>query len=333
MNCMKRLTSLFVMMCLLLGSFILPVSAAQKEEIIYGVGRVTASKLKLYSKADSESKVLATAEKGEYVVVIRKSSTDGWFRVNYNLEEGYMKKKELDIQKRQDIELGYGKINESIVYMRSGPGTEYSILHSGFRDKKYYIIGLEKGWYKVLRNDATCYVRSDLMDLTEVPYENKASEEKPKYFKDGKPISETDYKESESVAVAEKGGYYAPINGPAILARAQKFIGVPYVFGGYSPAGFDCSGLVYYILTEMGYPAHRTAADQYQMGYSIKKENLHPGDLVFFSNTYKGGISHVGIYAGNGKFLHAPKEGSSVSYSNLSGYWADHYYGARRISQ
>ena len=83
----------------------------------------------------------------------------------------------------------------------------------------------------------------------------------------------------------------------------------------------------------MGYSVSRTPAGQFSIGTTVSKENLKPGDIVYFANTYISGISHVGIYAGNGQFIHSPNSRSTVSYSDLtSGYWANHYYGARRVA-
>lgn len=327
MNFAKRIFCIFTILVFFLLCF--PVTVFANDNIMYGAGYVITSKLRLYSKKSVDSQVLDIASQGERVVVI--SMDDDWCKVNYNLQEGYMNASCLDIQTQEHVELGYGKIKESIVYLRSGAGTEYSILSSGFRDKEYYILGIFDGWYKILKDDATCFVRSDLMKLTEIPYENEDSASEEQFFRRGEAIAELTFTESEAVAVAAPGGYYAPISGSSLLARATEYIGVPYVFGGASPDGFDCSGLIWYVLSEMGYPASRTAADQYSMGSSVDRDSLCAGDLVFFADTYTSGISHVGIYAGGGKFLHAPNEGESVSYSNLSGYWADHYYGARRL--
>ena len=110
-------------------------------------------------------------------------------------------------------------------------------------------------------------------------------------------------------------------------------MGAPCVYGGMSPSGFDCSGLVYFVLKQLGSSPNRTPASQFSQGTAVSRENLQVGDIVFFANTYSSGISHVGIYAGNGQFIHAPNSRSTVSYSDLtSGYWAQHYYGARRMA-
>ena len=330
MNWFTRSASLMLVLLILVVSF--PVHArAEEDNTMYGTGYVLTNKLRLYSRADFYSEVLDTASCGERVVIIRESSTEGWYRVNYNLQEGYMRDYCLEVATKDQIELGYGEINDDIVYLRSGPGTEYSIFKSGFQGKTYPIIGFEDGWYKILYNNKTCYVRSDLLDLTEIPYENEDSETEPQFFVHGEAIGELTYEETESVAMASPGSYYVPISGNYILAQAQNYIGTPYVFGGYSPEGFDCSGLIYYILDKAGYPANRTAADQYNMGSYVSRDDLKAGDLIFFANTYASGISHVGVYAGGGKFIHAPNDGGSVCYSKLSGYWSDHYHGARRI--
>ena len=98
-----------------------------------------------------------------------------------------------------------------------------------------------------------------------------------------------------------------------------------------SPSGFDCSGFVYYILKQLGLSPYRTPSEQYQMGTSVEKSALRVGDLVFFGS---GRITHSGIYAGNGQFIHAPNSRSTISYSDLtSGYWAQNYYGACRVAQ
>lgn len=332
MTFLKRVTVFLLMLALLLPCF--PLSASAKGKLCDGIGFVITTKLRLYSKPSSDSRVLDTASCGDCVVLLQKQNykKKGWYQVIFNLQEGYMMADCLDVASQRQAELGYGTITGSEVCARSGPSTKHTVLDSVSKGESYYILGMDSGWYQILKDSETRFIRSDLLELTEIPYENKASENEPQFFRRGEAFAELTYTvpEPEIAALSVGKGFTGPITGAAILAQAQKCIGVPYVYGGCSPSGFDCSGLVYYVLTQMGYPAARTAAAQYGMGYYVDGSELLPGDLVFFSES-GGSITHVGIYAGGGQFLHAPKTGSVVSYSGLSGYWASHYYGARRI--
>jgi len=120
--------------------------------------------------------------------------------------------------------------------------------------------------------------------------------------------------------------------GANIVANAMKFVGYRYVFGGTSPAGFDCSGFVYYIHNESGAPVGRGMWQQYNGGAHIPLSALQPGDTVFFANTYMPGLSHDGIYIGGGQFVHASDERTGVTISSIgSSYWAAHYVGATRL--
>jgi cell wall-associated NlpC family hydrolase len=115
-----------------------------------------------------------------------------------------------------------------------------------------------------------------------------------------------------------------------ILSTAARYKGVPYVFGGTTPRGFDCSGYVQYVFKQRGANLTRTADTQFLEGMALRKSQLKPGDLVFFS-TYEAGASHVGIYAGDGKFWNATSSrGVMLSQLNDS-YWGARYYGARRV--
>ncbi len=118
-----------------------------------------------------------------------------------------------------------------------------------------------------------------------------------------------------------------------IIKNAQKYMGVPYVWGGTTPDGWDCSGYTQYVMRESGITIPRTAAEQYGTGMSINKNDLKTGDLVFFT-TYKPGASHVGFYMGDGKFIHASSAAQKVTINSLSeDYYTDRYIGARRYIQ
>lgn len=119
-----------------------------------------------------------------------------------------------------------------------------------------------------------------------------------------------------------------PIRG--VLGTAQRFMGVPYVWGGEDPSGFDCSGFVQYVYAMHGVRLPRTADIQFNAGRSVPRGKEQPGDLVFFE-TYAPGASHVGIYMGGGSFIHASSVGF-VRISSLSeDYFQSRYLGARRV--
>jgi cell wall-associated NlpC family hydrolase len=121
--------------------------------------------------------------------------------------------------------------------------------------------------------------------------------------------------------------------GQQIANEAMNYLGYPYVWAGTTPSGFDCSGFVYYIVNKVtggGFP--RDMASQATSGSFVDANNLQPGDLVFQQNTYQWGLSHVGIYIGNGQFISAANESVGVTISNLwDSYWGPRYYTARRV--
>lgn len=116
----------------------------------------------------------------------------------------------------------------------------------------------------------------------------------------------------------------------SIVQYAFKFLGKAYVYGATGPNAFDCSGFTSYVYRHFGVSLPRTAAEQSRVGAAVSKGDLKPGDLLFFNT--RGGISHVGMYIGNGEFIHAANEDSGVTISDLSGsYYMRTYCGARRI--
>lgn len=329
MNFTRRILSAALALFLSLGA--LTVTASASGTMMYGIGFVNASSLRLRSEPSTSAATLATAPRNDCVVVISKSGE--WYQVNYNLQVGYMHESYLNVLTRENAELGYGKITGSGVNLRSGPSTSYSVTARSNSGDKCYIIGINDGWYKVIYSGKICYIRSDYVTLTEIPYENKASSNSPKFYRQGKSTGVAPSAAALEGSVSSgSSGSAVSITGSQILAEAKKYLGTPYVSGGASPSGFDCSGFTYYVLKQLGYSPYRTMADQYQQGTAVSKSDLQAGDLVFFANTAGSGLSHVGIYAGNGQFIHAPNSRSTVSYSDLTtGYWAEHYYGARRI--
>ena len=121
--------------------------------------------------------------------------------------------------------------------------------------------------------------------------------------------------------------------GQAVCDIAAQFLGVPYVWGGTSPNGFDCSGLVQYVYAQLGFKLARVADDQMKEGIPVSRDQLMPGDIIGFSSSGLGGYaSHIGIYVGDGMMIHAPHTGDVVKYTSInSDYYASRFAGARRI--
>ncbi|MGM0753085.1 MAG: LysM peptidoglycan-binding domain-containing protein [Bacillota bacterium] len=133
-----------------------------------------------------------------------------------------------------------------------------------------------------------------------------------------------------SIQGTSDGGTQTPAPTSNVVDIAKKYVGTPYAWGGTSPSGFDCSGFIYYVFNQAGQSIARTNTDGYYSKSSFVS-SPKAGDLVFFENTYKAGISHMGIYLGNGEFIHASDSG--VTISKLSNtYWNPKFVGYKRFN-
>lgn len=197
---------------------------------------------------------------------------------------------------------GYsGVVLASVLNVRSAPNTQCAVLGQYGYGTVVDIVGIEGTWYKVKFNGVDAYLSGDYVKLVDPSEASRYAVDRTK--------------------------------GQRVVDIARQYIGVPYVYGGMSPSGFDCSGLTKYCYAQAGVSINRTAAAQTSNGVYVSKAELIPGDLVFFvTNGYN--ISHVGIYIGGGMMIHSPKPGRSVEIVDInSGYYANTYSTARRIFQ
>jgi peptidoglycan DL-endopeptidase CwlO len=129
-----------------------------------------------------------------------------------------------------------------------------------------------------------------------------------------------------SASTPEGSTVAPPSQYSGIVGIAMRYLGVPYVWGGASPRGFDCSGLVQYAYAQLGMSVPHSTYALWPMGVAVSRSQLQLGDLVFFD-----GLGHMGIYIGNNQMIHAPHTGDVVKISSLTGWYASSYMGARRI--
>lgn len=323
MKASTRIASLVLAFFLLIGIGSITADAAGGDMKL-GIAFVNASALRLRSGPSSSTATLDYAHSGEVVVLLEKVGL--WYKVNYNLQTGYMHSSYLDVTTRENAELGYGRVNGSKVNIRSGPSTSYSVVAQANSGDQAYIIGINNQWFKVIYGNSIGYIRSDYLDLTEIPYENQDSAKKPLFFVGGKSTGVT-----PSAAALNGSSSAVTTTGQKIVNTAKQYIGVPYLWGGSTPSGFDCSGFVQYVFNLHGIQLPRTSQQQWNVGTSVSKANLQPGDLVFFANTYTSGISHLGIYVGDNQFIHASSSKGVIISSLINSYWATRYYGAKRV--
>lgn len=155
----------------------------------------------------------------------------------------------------------------------------------------------------------------------------KSFQKQHKLKADGE-LNDATYQKLTWEAFAKEG--IPKVKGKEIVSRAAKYKGVPYVFGGTTTKGFDCSGYVQYVFKDCKAKLPRLADEQALQGIFVTQKQLRPGDLVFFT-TYAAGASHVGVYAGNGQFWHASTSRGVILSSLKDDYWKQRYYGARRV--
>lgn len=295
-----------------------------------GTATVNADGLRLRAGAETSSAVLTMAYKGDQVEILEDAG-NGWYKVSFKGMTGYMSGSYLNIggntaagqavtvtneavptAAAPAAALGSVRVNLSsgeVLNLRSGPSTQNEKLASVPGGTVLAVQEISGSWYKVTYNGVTGYVS-------------------------GSYVVPADQAQTQAPAQTAAAVDYNASFGASVVALAKQYIGVPYVYGGSSPKGFDCSGFTSYIYRQMGVTIPRGASSQYAAGTAVSRENLQPGDLVFIANpAYTAGypVSHVGIYVGNGQYIHADSS-RGVTISSLFGStYGPHYAGARRF--
>lgn len=273
-----------------------------------GSATVTADSLRLRSEANTSSATMSKAPKGA-TVTVEEDVGNGWYKVTYGNQTGYMSGDWLTVSladgtvlpasEGTEPEQKRGLITASSLNVRSGAGTSYKKVGSLKAGAVVDIVAdLGNGWYQI----DSGYISAEYVTLVDADYQAASS------------------------------------LGASAAAMAKSLLGCRYRSGAAGPSSFDCSGLMYYIYKQLGHPIARGSSSQYyNSGYFVSTSAMQPGDLIFFFDRRfdsSGGTlptTHVGMYVGNGQFIHASTTSYRVQYDSIYGYYAPYIVGAKRI--
>jgi len=291
---------------------------ASATSVAYGAADVDTATLRLRSGPSTSHTVVALLSEGDTVVILERTNRE-WYHVNFQGQIGYVSVPLLtNIRTAANFD-AHGRVTGSSINIRSRPNTTSSIVGTTSAGATLAVVGINDGWYKVRQNGNLGYIRSDLMEI--VPTQRP-------------PTAPTTNAASPRPNVTSPAPPADMELGQQIADYALSYVGYRYVYGGMSPTtGFDCSGLVTYVLRQHDISVTRNASGQFRdNGVHINKSDMVPGDLVFFSNNGHRSVTHVGIYIGGDEFVHASQTGVGVVISSLnSQYYLRVWHGAKRI--
>ena len=284
--------------------------------VALGTGTVKcSSSVNFRSAPNTSSTSYGELKNGTKVNVVGVSS--GWYKVTYNGKTGYIHPDYITlasssagtaIAPSNTVTSTTGTAGtvkcSSSVNLRSEANTSSSILAELKNGTAVTVVSTANGWCKVNCSGKTGYIKQDYLVTAS----------------SGTAISPSNTAASVSISAKRQ----------SVLNYAAQFLGVPYVYGGSTPSGFDCSGFTSYVFKNTVGSIPRVAQAQYDATTRVSRDDLLPGDLVFFGSSTSS-ISHVGIYVGSNQFIHAPSTGDVVKYSSLTGSYETRYQGAGRV--
>lgn len=291
---------------------------------------VTVSTLNVRSGPSTKNGVVTKVYKGNKVEILE--SSNGWNKIKLtNSKVGWVNGSYLSnsssnqstsipsnnqdnsSNSTQDNDLigKSGTITVSTLNVRSGPSTNYGIISKTYKGNKVEVLESKNGWVKIkLSNSKVGWSNAKYVNL----------------------LSSNSNSESSSLNNNTVGTTTNSNNKNTVINHASNQLGKPYSWGSSGPNSFDCSGLTSYVYKQVGVNLPRTSKEQYNVGKSVNKSELMPGDLIFTSSDGTGNITHVGIYVGDGYMIHSPKPGDVVKKTSInSSYYKNSYVGDKRV--
>ena len=290
---------------------------------IQALGVVSGTDVRVRSGAGTGYDILKTLDKGTLVELTVQEGD--WYRISYDGARGYIASQYVTRYDSATGLSGAGKVTADVLNIRSAPRSGSTSLGTAFHGAVLTVTGIEGSWFAVSYNGVSGYVASQYVLICSPSTADTSAPETPA----DTPVEAP----AETPAETPADNPAATVSGSEIVSLAQQYLGVPYVYGGSSSSGFDCSGFTMYVFSQLGVKLPHGATSQLSYGASVSRSELQPGDLVFFQD-YGAVASHVGIYIGGDQFIHASSSyynGHCVVISSLTEtYYNGHYYTARR---
>ena len=294
-------------------------------------------------KIDSGAQMSLIEQYQDWIHVALADNRDGWVKTEFlNMADGVMPRVPVANAIPDPNPAMVGTINDSGVSLRKGPGSAYAKVGSAGTGAQVSLLAQYKDWFKVqTSNGTTAWIFSDLLNVPSMALRRVPTTNDIPALQVAQPAQVARASKSPSTSGRSAGIAPGTNDNAARAVRASgagfavQFVGYRYRYGGSSPSGFDCSGFTSYVYNRMGIHLPHSAAAQFSSGYGARigdMNNLAPGDLVFFAGTAgERGISHVALYIGGGRIVHAMTPRLGVQVSNVwESYWTSHYVGSIR---